>query len=201
VDWVDGVLFTHEHADHTHGIDDLRGLFIHKRRRLDVWLDEATSRVVTQRFGYCFETPPGSNYPPILNEHRLVPGQAVEIGGEGGPITAIPFVVDHGDIMALGFRFGGLAYSPDVVGIPDASVAYLHGLDTWIVDALWHRQHPSHFSVGDALNWIGRLAPRQAVLTNLHSDLDYNELSAVLPGGVTPAYDGMRIALAEALGP
>jgi len=200
VDWVDGVLFTHEHADHTHGIDDLRGLFIHKRRRLDVWMDEATSRVVTHRFHYCFETPPGSNYPPIANEHRLVPGQTVEIAGAGGTIRAMPFVVHHGDIMALGFRFDGLAYTPDVVDIPDDSTVHLHGLDIWIVDALWHRQHPSHFSVGDALRWIDRMKPRAAVLTNLHTDLDYNALRASLPDGVTPAFDGMRLGLPGTVG-
>src|SRR5262249_59810061 len=118
VDWVDGVLFTHEHADHTHGIDDLRGAFIHRKRRVDAYLYEATARVVTHRFDYCFVTPPGSSYPPILNERRLVPGTPVRIDGEGGPIDVLPFLQDHGDIPSLGFRFGRLAYSTDLVGLP-----------------------------------------------------------------------------------
>jgi phosphoribosyl 1,2-cyclic phosphate phosphodiesterase len=197
VDWVDGVLFTHEHADHTHGIDDLRGLFIAKRRRIEVYLDEVTAAVVKARFGYCFETPEGSNYPPILNEHRITPGTPVTIEGEGGPITALPVLLRHGDIDALGFRFGPAAYSPDLVEIPPESQAALQDLDLWIVDALWDRQHPSHFSVADALDWIARLGARQAVLTNMHSDLDYDELSSRLPGHVIAGYDGIRIDLPD----
>src|SRR6516225_4833599 len=105
VDWLDGVFYTHEHADHTHGIDDLRALFIHKRRRLDAYMEEATARVLTHRFDYCFVTPPGSGYPPILNEHRIAPAVPVAIDGEGGRITVLPFRQDHGDIPSLGFRF------------------------------------------------------------------------------------------------
>src|ERR1700688_1788048 len=97
VDWLDGVLITHEHADHTHGIDDLRPLFVHKRRRVDIWLDEPTSRAMHVRFGYCFQTPPGSEYPPILTEHRLSPGQPVTIQGQGGPIEVLPVLQNHGD--------------------------------------------------------------------------------------------------------
>src|SRR5205085_1812161 len=110
VDWLDGVLMTHEHADHTHGIDDLRPLFIHKRRRLDMYLNEPTAKALRERFGYCFEKPPGSDYPPILTENRLVAGQAVTIDGQGGPITALPILQQHGGIVSLGFRFGSFAY-------------------------------------------------------------------------------------------
>ncbi|MBV6488260.1 MAG: MBL fold metallo-hydrolase [Pseudorhodoplanes sp.] len=192
---LDAVLFTHEHADHTHGIDDLRPLFIHRRRRIAAYLDEPTSRALHARFGYCFMTPPGSDYPPILQEHRLVPGRPVTIEGEGGPLAALPFLQDHGDIVSLGFRFGNAAYSADLVGMPDDSAAALQGLDLWIVDALRHAPHPSHFSLGDALAWIERIGPRQAVLTNMHSDLDYAMLAANLPAHVRPAYDGMKITL------
>jgi phosphoribosyl 1,2-cyclic phosphate phosphodiesterase len=197
VEWLDGILYTHEHADHTHGIDDLRGLFMLKRRRLDLWLDEPTWRVMLARFGYCFVTPPGSAYPPIANEHRLVPGHPVTIAGEGGPVTALPFLQDHGDIPSLGFRFGDIAYSSDLVDLPAESAERLHGLDLWIVDALRWRPHPSHFSVEQALAWIERLAPKRAILTNLHSDLDYEELKSRLPANVEPAYDGMRVTVAE----
>jgi phosphoribosyl 1,2-cyclic phosphate phosphodiesterase len=195
VDWVDAVLVTHEHADHTHGIDDLRCLFLHRRKRLDIHLDEATAKVVFHRFGYCFVTPPGSNYPPFANEHRITPGKPITIEGEGGPIVALPFLQDHGDIPSLGFRFDGLAYSSDLVGLPDESLPALAGLDTWIVDALRYRQHPSHFSVDEALRWIERLEPQRAVLTNLHADLDYEGLEAKLPPSVHAAYDGMRIEI------
>jgi len=195
VDWLDAVLITHEHADHTHGIDDLRGLFLHRKRRLDIYLDDATSRVLFHRFGYCFVSPPGSFYPPIANEHRIAPGHPIVIDGAGGTITAMPFLQDHGDTPSLGFRFGGLAYSSDLVRLPDESIPALAGLDLWIVDALRYKPHPSHFSVEDALGWIGRLAPRRAVLTNLHSDLDFEELRAKLPAHVEPAYDGLRIAI------
>jgi phosphoribosyl 1,2-cyclic phosphate phosphodiesterase len=196
VDWLDGVLYTHEHADHTHGIDDLRSLAIGRHRLIDVHVDEATSRVLFLRFGYCFVTPPGSNYPPILTEHRIAPGQPVTVVGQGGEITALPFLQDHGDIPSLGFRFGDVAYSSDLVDLPETSVAALARLDLWIVDALRYRPHPSHFSVEQALAWIERINPKRAILTNLHSDLDYAELSAKLPPRVAVAYDGMRLAMA-----
>jgi phosphoribosyl 1,2-cyclic phosphate phosphodiesterase len=195
VDWLDAVLYTHEHADHTHGIDDLRGLFIHRRRRVDVYVDELTAQALHARFDYCFRSPPGSEYPPIVTEHRLTAGQLLTIAGEGGAIAALPILQEHGDIPSLGFRFGSLAYSCDLSSLPDASAAALAGLDVWIVDALRYRPHPSHFSVEDALGWIERIKPRRAVLTNLHSDLDYEELRAQLPPHVEPAVDGMVLEL------
>jgi phosphoribosyl 1,2-cyclic phosphate phosphodiesterase len=195
VDWLDGVLYTHEHADHTHGIDDLRGLFLKHRRRLDAYLDEPTYKIVFFRFGYCFVTPPGSSYPPILNEHRIQAGQPLTIDGAGGAITALPFLQDHGDIVSLGFRFGNVAYSSDLRDLPPASVTALAGLDLWIVDALRDHPHPSHFTVAEALDWIARIAPRRAILTNLHTDLDYDELRSRLPAHVEPAYDGLRVEI------
>lgn len=197
VDWLDAVVYTHEHADHTHGIDDLRAFFLKRHRRIDVYLDEPTSASVRAKFGYCFASPPGSDYPPIVTEHRLTAGAAVTVTGEGGPITILPFLQQHGDIPSLGFRFGKLAYSADVSGVPSESVALLGGLDVWIVDALRYRPHPSHFSVEDALGWIERLKPRRAILTNLHADLDYEALRGKLPVHVVPAFDGMSFAVAE----
>ncbi|MBI3434646.1 MAG: MBL fold metallo-hydrolase [Proteobacteria bacterium] len=197
IDWLDGVLFTHEHADHTHGIDDLRALVIHRRRRIDVHSDERTSAVLGARFGYCFVTPQGSEYPPILNDHRIVAGREVRITGQGGTIVAQPFLQEHGDIPSLGFRFGDFAYSADLKGLPAASLDALTGLGVWVVDALRYAPHPSHFNLDEALDWIGRVRPARAVLTNLHSDLDYAALAARLPAHVTPAYDGMRIVVEE----
>ena len=195
VDWLDAVLISHEHADHTHGIDDLRSLAIHRRRRVDVYLDAATAKVVTARFGYCFVTPPGSEYPPILTEHRVEPGREIVIDGAGGTIETLPFVQEHGDVVSLGFRFGRLAYSCDLKRLPPESLAVLAGIDVWIVDALRYKPHPSHFSVDEALDWIARVKPQRAILTNLHADLDYDALRAKLPAHVEPAYDGMRIAV------
>jgi len=195
VDRLDAVLFTHEHADHTHGIDDLRPLTIHHRRRIDVYLDAATSDVLHQRFGYCFRTPPGSEYPPILTEHRFEAGQAISVVGPGGTIEALPFRQYHGSIFSYGFRIAGLAYSSDLHDVPAESLPALNGLDVWIVDALRHTPHPTHFSLSDALQWIDRMKPRRAVLTNMHNDLDYAELTASLPEGTAAAYDGMKIEL------
>jgi phosphoribosyl 1,2-cyclic phosphate phosphodiesterase len=190
---LDGVLMTHSHADHTHGIDDLRPLCLVMGRRLDVYMDEPTSLVVRQAFSYIFERPDGSSYPPIATELRLAAGQLCRIEGPGGAIEAMPFDLEHGDISALGLRFGSLAYTPDVKRISEASRSFLEGLDLWIIDALRYRPHPSHFSLDDALHWIETMRPRRAILTNLHTDLDYETLRLKLPAHVTPAYDGMRI--------
>jgi len=197
VDRLDGVLYTHEHADHTHGIDDLRAYFIKQRQLIDIYADAQTGETLRTRFNYCFQSPPGSEYPPILREHRLTAGQPIEIGGKGGPITALPVLQEHGDIASLGFRFGSVAYSADVGGLPDHSVAALRGLEVWIVDALRERPHPSHFSVDDALSWIERLKPRRAILTNLHAELDYETLRRRLPPNVEPAFDGITFEAAE----
>jgi phosphoribosyl 1,2-cyclic phosphate phosphodiesterase len=195
VNWLDGVLMTHEHADHCHGIDDLRALFVLKRRRLDMYLSETAAKIVRPRFEYCFQTPPGSEYPPIVSEHRLVPGQPVTIEGEGGPITALPILQQHGDITSLGFRFGSFGYSCDLSSMPAESAAALAGLDVWVVDALRYAPHPSHFSLADALSWIERLKPKRAILTNLHADLDYETLRKEVPPNVVPAYDGISVDL------
>jgi phosphoribosyl 1,2-cyclic phosphate phosphodiesterase len=192
---LDGVLFTHDHADHTHGIDDLRTLFVHHRRRVDVYADEPTAAILHSRFSYCFSMRPGSDYPPILTDHRIVAGNTVTIEGPGGPVPVLPFTQKHGDGSSLGFRFGGLAYSCDVNGIPDESLRLLRDIDVWIVDALRHKPHPSHFSLEESLAWIERVRPRRAVLTNLHTDLDYETLRSSLPAGVEPAFDGMTIEL------
>ena len=191
VDWIDGVLYTHEHADHTHGIDDLRSLFLKHRRRIEVYLDEHTATMMHLRFGYCFKSPPGSEYPPIVGDNRIGPGREVVIQGQGGPITALPILQQHGDIASLGFRFGNVAYSCDLSGMPPDSAAALSGLDVWIVDALRYRPHPSHLSLSDALGWIERLKPKRAILTNLHADLDYEKLRREVPPHVEPAYDGI----------
>lgn len=190
---LDAVLITHDHADHMHGIDDLRGMTIHMRRRIPVYADAATSAVLQARFGYCFTQPAGSVYPPILDERRIKLGQEVEIEGPGGPVRATPFDMAHGPSRALGFRFGDIAYASDVSELPEESLRLLDGLEVLIIDALRYSPHPTHFSVSGALAAIERIRPRRAVLTNMHTDLDYATLAAELPAHVVPAFDGMRI--------
>jgi phosphoribosyl 1,2-cyclic phosphate phosphodiesterase len=196
IDLLNAVLYTHDHADHTHGIDDLRILAYRNRRRVDLYFDEATGAILQRRFDYCFATPEGSVYPPIVKAHTIRPGETVSIDGAGGPIAALPFLQRHGDVDSLGFRFGGLAYSSDIHDLPEESLPLLENLDVWIVDALRYTRHPSHFSVEEALDWIARLRPKRAILTHLNIDLDYETLRAELPDGVEPAYDGMRFELA-----
>jgi phosphoribosyl 1,2-cyclic phosphate phosphodiesterase len=190
---IDGVLFTHDHADHTHGIDDLRMLAYNAKRRVDVHFDVATRTSLYERFGYCFETPPGSMYAPILNGHLIDPPNVVRINGAAGPVDAIPIVQAHGDAFSLGFRFGDIAYSPDISGLSAEAQEQLRNLEVWIVDALRYIPHPSHFTVAQALEWIEILKPRRAILTHLHVDLDYATLKRELPPHVEPAHDGMSI--------
>lgn len=190
---LDAILLTHAHADHTHGIDDVRPLVIMARKKIDVHMDAATSARVRTNFSYIFETPIGSQYPALLNEHRLFAGETIHIQGAGGPVDVLPFRLEHGEIDALGFRFERIAYSPDLNGIPEGSIGFLEDLDVWIVDALRYTPHPSHFCLAETLSWIERLRPKRAILTNLHIDLDFERLKAELPANVEPAYDGMRI--------
>lgn len=193
---LDAVLFTHDHADHTHGIDDLRGVAYAMKQRVHCYFDGPTRQSLEERFSYCFRTLPGSGYTPILTSHDLVPGESVTIDGGGGPLSVLPIRQEHGDISSLGFRFGRVAYSPDISGIPEESIPHLQGLDLWIVDALRPMDHPSHFGVKQALSWIERLAPKRAILTHMTAELDYETLKRDLPPGVEPAYDGMVIELA-----
>jgi phosphoribosyl 1,2-cyclic phosphate phosphodiesterase len=195
VTWLDGVFYTHDHADHTHGIDDLRILAYRGRGMIDVYFDQATGDIVQRRFDYCFVTPEGSSYPPIVKAHIVEHGREVAIDGAGGKIRVLPFRQLHGDIDSVGYRIGGLAYSSDLHAVPDESMALLEGLDVWVVDALRHTPHPSHFSVEQALDWIGKVRPRRAILTHLHMDLDYGALRQQLPEGVEPAFDGMQLEL------
>lgn len=192
-DALDAVLYTHDHADHTHGIDDLRMITYAMKRRIEVWADEATFTTLKERFRYCFETLPGSSYQPILKAQMLHPPEPVRIEGPTGAIEAIPIPQLHGEVGSLGFRFGGLAYSPDLSGVLEEYVPLLEGLDIWIVDALRYSAHPSHFSVKKALEWIDRVRPKRAILTHMTADLDYDTLRRELPEHVEPAYDGMVI--------
>jgi phosphoribosyl 1,2-cyclic phosphate phosphodiesterase len=193
VDRVEAVLYTHEHADHTHGIDDLRVLALNHRKRVDVYFTHEASQRIVPSFSYCFTAPPGSGYPPILNQNLIASGKPLTVSGPGGDIEILPFKQDHGDIFSLGFRVGSFAYSCDLSGIPPESDSAVSGLDVWVLDALRPAPHPSHLSLSESLQHVERYAPREAVLTNLHIDLDYIQTDAMTPPNVRPAYDGLRI--------
>ncbi|AFO90526.1 MBL fold metallo-hydrolase [Phaeobacter inhibens] len=188
---LDGVVYTHSHADHVHGIDDLRMIVFNMRDRIPVYADGDTQNALLSRFGYAFVQPAGSPYPPIL-DLRSIDGP-LTISGPGGDIILRPFEVNHGSMDALGFRIGDLAYLPDVAKIPDSALAELQDLNCWILDALRRKPHPTHLSLDEALEWIDRMAPKRAVLTNMHIDLDYAQVAAETPDHIDPAYDGMVI--------
>lgn len=191
---LDAVLFTHHHADQCHGIDDLRVFALAQGARVPVFIDENTSGEIVRRFDYCFVQRPGSYYAPIL-ERRVMPacGETFEIDGPGGAVPVTPFLQFHGGVDSLGFRAGDIAYSSDVVGLPEESFAVLEGVKIWIVDALQMKPHGTHAHLDLTLEWIERVKPARAILTNLHVTMDYRTLCNMLPSGVEPAYDGMVV--------
>ena len=188
---LDGVLITHDHADQTHGMDDLRVLVLQQKGKLlDLWTDRTALESLRRKFGYLFETERGSGYPPIISAHQLPePFAPFAIGDV--PVRA--FGVGHGRIRSLGYRFGPIAYTPDCDALDEAAFAALADVECWIVDALRRTPHPSHAHLGRTLEWIARVGPGRAILTNMHIDMDYETLRRELPPGAEPAYDGMTI--------
>ncbi len=190
---LDAVLYTHNHADHVHGIDDLRMVVFNMKKRLPVWADGDTQNALYSRFGYAFIQPEGSPYPAIL-EMFTIKGDVV-IDGAGGAIKLRPLKVNHGSIDALAFKVQGLVYMPDVADIPKDVWPELAGLDYWILDALRRTPHPTHTHLERSLEWLARAAPRKGILTNMHIDLDYQIVREETPDFITPAFDGMTITL------
>jgi phosphoribosyl 1,2-cyclic phosphate phosphodiesterase len=192
---LDGVLITHDHADQTHGMDDLRVLVLQQQgKKIDLWSDKFALDSLNYKFSYIFKAPANRDYPPILSGHEIPePFAPFEIDGPGGALPVLAIGHGHGRIRSLGFRFGAIAYSPDVDALDEAAFAALEGVDCWIVDALRHTPHPSHAHLGRTLEWIARVKPKRAILTNMHIDMDYDTLTRELPPGVEPGYDGMNI--------
>ncbi len=189
---VDAVLWTHDHADQAHGIDDLRAFIFARNAPIDGYMDEATHKTLMSRFGYAFRGNLG--YPPVYTDH-LIPahGTAWSVSGEGGSLPVVTFDQAHGPIRSVGYRVGDIAYSSDISDLPEDSFAALDGLKVWVVDCLRYKPHPTHSHLEKTLAWIDRLKPDHAILTNLHQDMDYNALKAVLPANVEPAFDQLSI--------
>ncbi len=190
---LDAILFTHDHADQTHGIDDVRALVYRSRARIPAWLDAPTRASLFARFGYIFESTEGSGYPALLDARPMPPpGTALVIPGPGGLLEAVPLMQQHGSIPSLGFRFGPVTYCNDASALPPATLAVARGSALFIVDALRYTPHPSHAHLDLALSWAAEVGADRTVLTNLHIDMDYATLAGSLPSGVEPAVDGWR---------
>ncbi|WP_409433967.1 MBL fold metallo-hydrolase [Litorimonas sp. RW-G-Af-16] len=192
---LDALLYTHDHADQSHGIDDLRAIAYRMRKQVPTYMDAHTKEHVWTRFQYCFEMPEGRVHPPILDLQPLIKNNdVITVSGAGGDISVKVLEVSHGPTPSLGFVFNDLlAYSPDVWGINTAALETLRGMNTWIVDALRYNDHPTHAHADKTLAWIAKTQTRQAVLTNLHIDMDYQTLSEELPPAAKPAFDGMIV--------
>lgn len=184
---LDAVFYTHEHADHVHGIDDLRGFFHGAQKKIPVYGDEWTIHTLTQRFNYIFKSLDG--YPAICSAHVLSGPKII------GDVKMIPFEQGHGGGMSLGYRFGDMAYSTDLDRLPESAFDTLAGVRVWVVDALRYDPHPTHTHLAQTLDWIDRVKPERAILTHMTWDMDYETLRQQLPDGVEPAYDGMEIQL------
>jgi phosphoribosyl 1,2-cyclic phosphate phosphodiesterase len=189
---IDAILWTHDHADQTHGLDDMRAFTFARGRPISGYMNDATYATLTGRFGYVFKGNLG--YPPVCEPHRLpLHGHQWSIHGEGGDLPVVTFDQAHGPIRSVGYRLGDIAYSSDISDLPEESFAALQGLKLWIVDALRYKPHPTHSHLEKTLGWIERVKPERAILTNLHQDMDYEALKAILPTGVEPGYDQMEV--------
>lgn len=193
VNRLDAVLMTHAHADHLHGIDDIRQLNRLMKAAIPLWADAKTLKEVRRRFGYALEPPsdPGHFYKPTLEPNEITGPFAIR----GVPV--VPFAQDHGYSTTLGFRIGAMAYSTDVTELDEAAFAAIAGVELWIVDCMRRAPHSTHSHLEKTLGWIARVRPRRAVLTHMDHTLDYRSLAAELPDGVEPGQDGLVIELQD----
>jgi phosphoribosyl 1,2-cyclic phosphate phosphodiesterase len=188
---LDAILFTHAHADHCHGIDEVRALNRAMGQAIPIYASAKTLAELQQRFAYIFR-PSDPAAGAVFYKPALIPSVIsgpFEVGGVG----VVPFTQNHGFTTSLGLRFGGFAYSTDVVALDDAAFAALEGIETWIVDCYRRTQHPTHTHLAQTLEWIARVKPGRAILTHMDVQLDYETLRRELPAGVEPGYDGLVI--------
>ena len=192
---VDALLFTHDHADQSHGIDDMRAIAYRMRKRVPTYMDAHTKTFVFNRFDYCFEMPEGRVHPAILELQPLIQsGDEFEVSGPGGTLAVRVLGLSHGPTPSLGFQFDGkVVYTPDVWDISPDVLALMGRPEIWIVDALRYAAHPTHAHVDKTLSWLGNTQTKQAVLTNLHIDLDYDTIKNEVLKSQDVAYDGMQI--------
>ena len=185
---VDAVLYTHSHADHVLGIDDLRQLNRIIGRPLDAFGTKVTLDELRARFAYAFRPwKPPLFFSPALIGRDFTPGDVVRVAG----LDVVTFDQDHGFMRSLGLRCGAFGYSTDAVDLDDAAFAALEGVDTWVVGCFQHRPHKTHAWTERVLGWVDRLKPRRTILTHMGIDMDFAALVRELPPGVEPAFDGM----------
>jgi phosphoribosyl 1,2-cyclic phosphate phosphodiesterase len=196
---LDGVLYTHTHADHTHGIDELRALNRIQRSEIDAWATETDLKHLINKYDYIFDSKDNLKggmdfYKPSLTPKQFTHGEPFTIGD----ITVLPYAQDHGFMESTGFRFGDIAYTTDAVELPDESFEALKGVKTWIVCCLQDKPHPTHAHFDRIMGWIDRVGPKQAILTHLSHRLDYGDLTQRLTGtNAVPAHDGLTIEGAD----
>ena len=191
---LDAVLYTHEHADHTHGIDDLREINRAMQKEIPVYANATTLQLLKSRFDYAFHPinkEKETFFHPWLEPNLIKPGEAFYIKG----LKITPFTQDHEWTTSLGFRINKFGYSTDVVHLYESALSILKGIDTWVVGCLSDKDHPSHASINRVLEWVKIIKPKRTVLTHMSINLDYQSLCNSLPVGIEPGYDGMEIEI------
>ncbi len=188
---LDAVVYTHDHADHSHGLDELRYLSYANEGPIPAYMDRKTRESLTRRFDYIFtsSSDPANRYRPMLDD-RLIEGPF-----KVGPLPILPILQQHGSTTSLGFRFGDIAYSTDASDLDEAAFAALEGVKVWIVDCLRDDPHPTHSHVAQTFEWIERVKPERAILTHMNHQVDYEELKSRCPEGVEPGYDGLWVEI------
>lgn len=189
---VDAVLYTHEHADHINGIDDLRIFSVRQRKPLPLYGPEETLERVRAAFNYIFDEavrPYEGTSKPRLSLHPTVPGHVITIAG----VETLPLAFEHGHLRVFGYRFDKLAYITDIKAIPAAEREQLRGLEVLVLNALWWRPHPTHLSIAEAIDTARELGARRTYLTHLTHETGHSELESRLPQGIFPAYDGLTV--------
>ena len=190
---IDKVFYSHMHADQTHGINDLRVFYIKKKKPIDVYADIATKKYLINTFGYCFRNN-SNEYPAILKLWSINQKLFIKEGKKKRKI--IPIKVQHGRVDSVCYIIDKkLAYISDVSKIDKKDYRYFKNLNYLIIDCLWYRYHPSHLNLENSLKLIKKFKPKKSILTNLHSDLDYQKLKRKLPKNVVPAFDGLSVNL------